>query len=297
VSLIPIAELAGIGQPAVMCLNRIGINTLADLLAANPDEVAYHLDSYDEAERVLKAARKRAADDAEAEPETPAAAVAEPTDHPPAAAFQPSEAPLVFPRTIASRPSPTGIGAALSLAAAHAGDCAPGHDGALGLCERLSAVALVLEHGGGAAEAAAAAIHDAVLSPGWAMTAAEARSRFGPEVGDLVEQCARIQGVPLSPMGRPQAAYVELVRQTSPAARRICAAQALATVRLACSLCLREGSAGWERFHGGREFCIWYYRALSSALSASGRSPLADELASSVERLAEAGREPVSKAA
>lgn len=282
-SLIPIAEVAGIGQPAVMCLNRIGINTLSDLLAANPDEVAYHLDSYDEATRVLDAARLRAKNDAAVQSNPLPARDARPSGEAPrggpgSLSFQPAGP--------GGQPTPSLLSAALSLAAAHAGDDAPGHPGALGLSERLSAVALVLEHGGSAAEAAAAALHDAVLSPGWAMSAPEAGARFGPEVGALVEHCARIQGVPLSPMGRPQTSYIHLVAQAPAGARLICSAQALATVRLALSLSDREGAAAWSRFHGGRDFCIWYYRALSAAISAAGATPLADELAAAVERLA-----------
>lgn len=288
----PIAELAGVGQPAVMCLNRVGINTVADLLRANPDEVAYLLDSYEEADRVIRAAKKHAADSAEAgAEESPAIEQAPPppsfryvaADQSPApASAEPSEAPEL-----------SGLGSALSLVASTVGECGPG----LGLCERLSAVALVLEHGGSADEAIAASLHDAVLSPGWSMNAADADARFGDRVGTLVSECARIQGVPLSPMGRPQAVYVEMVARLSPEARRVCAAQALAAVRLARSLWVREGASVWGRFHGGRDFCLWYYRALAGALAAAESTPLTRELAVAVERLAQAGADAFSAAA
>jgi predicted flap endonuclease-1-like 5' DNA nuclease len=292
----PIAELAGVGAPVVMCLNRVGINTVADLLKANPDEVAYLLDSYDEAERVLRAARKHAADAAEAS--EPAAEHDDDEADAPAVIHSyadetSDELPALREHPAMETDALTGLGAALSLVASQIGETGPG----LGLCERLGAVALVLEHGGSASEAIAAVLHDAVLSPGWTMSAADARARFGDQVGDLVAECARIQGVPLSPIGRPQALYVEMVSRITPSARRVCAAQALASVRLARSLWVREGHAVWGRFHGGREFCLWYYRALAGALASAESTPLTRELIVGVERLAQAGGESLSIAA
>lgn len=302
-SSIPIAELAGVGQPAVMCLNRVGINSVADLLRANPDEVAYLLDSYEEAERVLRSARKHAADnpaDLTTEPSAPAAPAGLPTETAPPPSFRyvaAEETPaLVEAEPVdeeLDEPTLNGLGAALSVVAAQVGESGPG----LGLCERLSAVALVLEHGGSPTEATAAALHDAVLSPGWSMSPVEARARFGDAVGEIVNDCARIQGVPLSPMGRPQGVYVEMVARIGPSARRVAAAQALAAVRLARSLWVREGAAVWGRFHGGRDFCLWYYRALASALAAAESTPLTRELLVAIERLAQTGGDSFSAAA
>jgi hypothetical protein len=292
VSSIPIAELAGVGQPAVMCQNRVGVNTVGDLLRANPDEVAYLLDSYEEAERVLRAARKHVAE-AGLDPASEASAP-DPSPTPSFRYVAAEEAPAPAPTEdeAAQPPALHSLGAALSLVTAQVGESGLG----LGLCERLSAVALVLEHGGSPEQAAAAALHDAVLNPGWSMNAAEAREKFGDEVGDIVNDCARIQGVPLSPMGRPQAVYVEMVERVSPGARRVAAAQALAAVRLARSLWVREGAAVWGRFHGGRDFCLWYYRALSGALAAAESTPLTRELIEAVERRAQAGGEALGAA-
>src|SRR5215475_13595847 len=53
-----ITELPGISPAAVMGLNRSGIVTVNDLVLAEFDKVAYLLEDYNEAARLLKEARK-----------------------------------------------------------------------------------------------------------------------------------------------------------------------------------------------------------------------------------------------
>src|SRR5690554_5255454 len=53
-----ISELPGISAGASVGLNRAGIVSLQDLLAAEFDRVAYVVDDYNEAARLVKEARK-----------------------------------------------------------------------------------------------------------------------------------------------------------------------------------------------------------------------------------------------
>ncbi len=49
------------------------------------------------------------------------------------------------------------------------------------------------------------------------------------------------------------------------------------------------GEPLWERFNGGRDGTLWYYRTLASVLGQAGAGHLADELdrvVSEIERLA-----------
>ena len=49
------------------------------------------------------------------------------------------------------------------------------------------------------------------------------------------------------------------------------------------------GNALWERFKGGKDGTLWYYRALVKALRAAGSTPLVEELdrvVTELERLA-----------
>jgi hypothetical protein len=51
-----------------------------------------------------------------------------------------------------------------------------------------------------------------------------------------------------------------------------------------------QGEAIWNRFSGGREGTLWYYRALLDTFKASGPTPMVDELeqvVTEIERLAE----------
>ena len=46
----------------------------------------------------------------------------------------------------------------------------------------------------------------------------------------------------------------------------------------------------WDRFNGGREGTIWYYRSVADTLQQAGRDPLVDELervVAELERLAD----------
>src|SRR6266850_1617246 len=53
-----VGELPGITASATEGLNRIGVVTLLDLLAADFDRVAYIVDDYNEAARLLREAKK-----------------------------------------------------------------------------------------------------------------------------------------------------------------------------------------------------------------------------------------------
>ena len=74
--------------------------------------------------------------------------------------------------------------------------------------------------------------------------------------------------------------------------RLVSAADKLHNARTILADYRRHGDAVWERFSGGKEGSLWYYRALVDAFRAHGRTPLLDELdrvVSEIERLAAGG--------
>ena len=156
----------------------------------------------------------------------------------------------------------------------------------------LAVTAIVLEHGGGEDEAIAALLHDAVEDWGGAATRAEILRRFGPTVVAIVDGCTDAETVPKPPWRQRKEAYVARVGGASPAVRLVSAADKLHNARSILADYRRLGDALWDRFNGGRDGTLWYYRALVNAFRAAGSTPLIEELertVDEVERLAGAG--------
>lgn len=224
-----ISELPGISDSAVVGLNRIGVLTAQDLLAADFDRVAYIVDDYNEAARLVREARKiatgehstrRGVKHPEAVVPGPLTGTVAPS---PRAKTGPALAPTVSP---APQGAEAMIGAALWLAArglALAGPEAAAGRAALG--RRLNIAGLLLEHGAGEAEVATAVI----LEPAEAglVPPDEIGSRFGVVVEQLLEECAGLRAVPMLPSGKLPRYYLEMAKDASREAKRVCAAHVL----------------------------------------------------------------------
>ena len=156
----------------------------------------------------------------------------------------------------------------------------------------LGVAAIVLEHGGNEDEAIAALLHDAVEDQGGASTLRAIHDRFGGAVAAIVAGCTDTDLVPKPPWRPRKEAYVTHVASASPSVRLVSAADKLHNARTILADYRRHGDAVWERFSGGKEGSLWYYRALVDAFRAHGRTPLLDELdgvVSEIERLAAGG--------
>ena len=156
----------------------------------------------------------------------------------------------------------------------------------------LGVAAIVLEHGGNEDEAIAALLHDAVEDQGGPPTLRAIHDRFGGAVAAIVAGCTDTDLVPKPPWRPRKEAYVAHVASASPSVRLVSAADKLHNARTILADYRRHGDAVWERFSGGKEGSLWYYRALVDAFRAHGRTPLLDELdrvVSELERLAAGG--------
>ena len=153
----------------------------------------------------------------------------------------------------------------------------------------LAVAAIVGEHGGTEDEVIAALLHDAVEDQGGQPRLAEIRARFGDAVAAIVWGCTDADTVPKPPWRERKDAYVAHLAAASPSIRLVSSADKLHNAR-AILLDLRTlGPALWDRFTGGRDGSLWYYRALADAFLRLSPGPLADELARAVaeiERLA-----------
>jgi (p)ppGpp synthase/HD superfamily hydrolase len=142
----------------------------------------------------------------------------------------------------------------------------------------LSVAGLVLEFGGNEDEAIAAFLHDAVEDQGGQPTLERIRRHFGSAVADIVEACSDTDVEP-KPAWRPRKeAYLAHIGHASDSVRLVSTADKLhnVTAILRDFRRLREGV--WERFNGGKDGTLWYYRSLVDAYRAAGSHPIVDEL-------------------
>jgi (p)ppGpp synthase/HD superfamily hydrolase len=156
----------------------------------------------------------------------------------------------------------------------------------------LGVAAIVLEHGGNEDEAIAALLHDAVEDQGGAPTLIAIRERFGDAVAAIVEGCTDTDVVPKPPWRPRKEAYVAHVASASPSVRLVSAADKLHNARSILADYRRHADAVWDRFSGGKEGTLWYYRALVEAFRSHGVTPLLEELdrvVREIERLASSG--------
>jgi (p)ppGpp synthase/HD superfamily hydrolase len=155
----------------------------------------------------------------------------------------------------------------------------------------LAVTAIVLEHDGSEDEAIAALLHDAVEDQGGAATRAKISRHFGEAVARIVDGCTDTDVEPKPPWRQRKEAFIARLATASPDVRLVVAADKLHNARSVLADYRNLGEAVWDRFRGGREGTLWYYRAVTDALDAAGPSSLVAELNRTVidlERLAAA---------
>jgi hypothetical protein len=149
----------------------------------------------------------------------------------------------------------------------------------------LAVASLVLEHGGGEDEAIAALLHDAAEDQGGRTRLEEIGRLFGGHVAAIVEECSDTFEDPKPPWKSRKQRFLERLKNASPSALLVVAADKLHNARSILKDYREVGEALWSRFRGGREGTLWYYRSLVSAFRAVGSSPLVEELARVVSEL------------
>jgi GTP pyrophosphokinase len=138
----------------------------------------------------------------------------------------------------------------------------------------LGVASIALEHGADEDEAIAALLHDAVEDAGGRGRLQDIRARFGDRVATIVEGCTDADVMP-KPEWRPRKErYVAHLIQADAGTLLVSASD-----KLHNAISIRRdlhsmGFGLWDRFRGGREGSIWYYRA---CLEAFREAPLGDE--------------------
>ena len=126
----------------------------------------------------------------------------------------------------------------------------------------MGVASLALEYGGDEDLAIAALLHDVVEDCGGAAVLKEVKRRFGSRVAKIVDGCTDSYGEPKPPWRERKENYLRHLKSADAGTRLVSAADKLNNVRSILSDYREVGESIWERFKGGREGTLWYYRAL-----------------------------------
>ena len=153
----------------------------------------------------------------------------------------------------------------------------------------MGVAAIVLEQGGSENQAIAALLHDAVEDQD--VTVEEIRERFGDEVAKIVEGCTNEESESGSKWRGGKERYIAHLREADPSVWLVAAADKLYNARNVLEDYRKVGESLWDRFNGGKDGTLWYYRTLAQTFRDIDPSPLTDELGRVVSELEKLVRE------
>lgn len=149
----------------------------------------------------------------------------------------------------------------------------------------LAVASLVLEHGGTEDQTIAALLHDAVEDQGGLETLELIRATFGEDVANIVDQCTDAYEEPKPEWRQRKEDYIAAIAHKSPMTRLVSAADKLHNARAILSDYRLIGEELWDRFTGGKQGTLWYYRSLVEAFANHDNNGLVSELRRVVEEI------------
>jgi (p)ppGpp synthase/HD superfamily hydrolase len=164
----------------------------------------------------------------------------------------------------------------------------------------LSVCALVPEHGGGADEAIAALLHDALEDAPtveeMAARRAHIRDRFGEQVLSIVTECSDTDRTPKPPWRERKVHHLARLHDRATLwACRVIAANKRHNARALVSDYRQHGENLWTRFNADPEDTLWYYRSIVRVLRRRSSGPLVEEPACAVADLMRLADETVAR--
>ncbi len=149
----------------------------------------------------------------------------------------------------------------------------------------LAVASLVIEHGGDEDEAIAAVLHDAVEDQGGAATREKILCRFGERVAMIVDGCTDTDQTPKPPWQARKTAYLTALESAESSVLLVSAADKIHNLRSIVADYRTLGEALWNRFSGGREGTLWYFRQVTKLLASRFPGPLTQELQATLAEL------------
>lgn len=142
----------------------------------------------------------------------------------------------------------------------------------------LGVTSIALDYGANEDEAIAALLHDAIEDQGGAKTREEIRRRFGDNVTAIVDGCTDSEIMPKPPWKERKEIFIAGLATASRSVLLVSAADKLHNSRSILKDYRELGESVWQRFKGGKEGSLWYYKSLVEAYRQVYFSPLIDEL-------------------
>lgn len=133
----------------------------------------------------------------------------------------------------------------------------------------LGTCSIALDYGADEDEAIAALLHDAIEDVQPTADARAAVAGFGERVLHIVEGCTDSDQHPKPPWHARKKAYVDHLADADASVLLVSSADKLHNARSVVADLRRHGQATWDRFTGGRDGSLWYYRTLVDAFCAN----------------------------
>jgi SpoVK/Ycf46/Vps4 family AAA+-type ATPase len=149
----------------------------------------------------------------------------------------------------------------------------------------LAVTSIVQEHGGSSDEVIAALLHDAVDNGGGYDALDDIERKFSSKVAGIVLGCADTLEFPKPPWKPRKEAFLRDLPGVSEGARLVIAADKLHNARTLLGDLRSQGDDVWQRFDGGRDGTLWYYRRVAEEIRKTGPHLLAAELGRVVDEL------------
>ncbi len=153
----------------------------------------------------------------------------------------------------------------------------------------MGVAAIVLEQGGTENQAIGALLHDAVEDQ--EVTVEEIRKRFNDEVAEIVGGCTDAETESKSEWRGGKEEYIAHLSEAGPSVWLVAAADKLYNALNILEDYRIEGESLWDRFTGGKDGTLWYYKSLAKTFREINPSPLTDELGRVVSELEKLVRE------
>ena len=131
----------------------------------------------------------------------------------------------------------------------------------------LGVAAIAIENGCDEEQAIAALLHDAVEDQGGLERLEDIRRRFGERVARIVDHCTDSHTEPKPAWRARKEAYIASVEAKPADSLAVSIADKTHNASAINTDIRAVGEAVWERFTGGKEGSLWYYRALADTFA------------------------------
>ncbi|MCW2225696.1 (p)ppGpp synthase/HD superfamily hydrolase [Bradyrhizobium japonicum] len=142
----------------------------------------------------------------------------------------------------------------------------------------MSVSSRVLSAGGSEVQAIGGLLHDAAEDQGGEATLEVIGARFGPDVARIVADCTDSWAEPKPEWRTRKEAYLSKLPTKPTTSLLVSLADKVDNAEAILSDYRQIGEGVWQRFTGGRDGTIWYYRTLSAIFDQALPSPLARDL-------------------